>query len=92
MSLVQGFLLTALAALVVLHMASPRFRRLRLSSARFFHDLPPADDARRRFQLGKESVAKYAESIEQVQRSGRLRTLEAGMALEPHWLGAGCGA
>ena len=52
MSLVQGFLLTALAALVVLHMASPRFRRLRLSAAKFFHDLPPADDTRRRFTLG----------------------------------------
>ena len=52
MSLVQAFLLAALAALVALHMASPRFRRLRLSAARFFHDLPPADDARRRFTFG----------------------------------------
>lgn len=52
MSLVQGFLLAALAALIVLHMARPRFRRLRLSAARFFYDLPPPDDARRRFQLG----------------------------------------
>ncbi len=52
MSLVHVLLAAALAALVALHMARPRFRRRRLSAARFFRDLPPADDARRRFRPG----------------------------------------
>lgn len=52
MSLVPVLLAAALVALVALHMARPRFRRRRLSAARFFRDLPPAADARRRFRLG----------------------------------------
>ena len=48
-----------------------------------FTDLRPhwLDEMLRRFNLDKVSVAKYAESIEQVQRSGRLGALEAGMLL-----------
>ncbi len=51
-----------------------------------FTDLRPRwlDQMLQLFQLDKVSVAKYAESIEQVRRSGRLGILESRMAVTRH--------
>lgn len=45
--------LGGVAALVILYMTYPRFKRKRLSSARFFRDLPPPKKGQSRLRTGK---------------------------------------
>lgn len=45
--------LTGIAILVALYMTYPRFQRRRLSSARFFKDLPPPRKGQSRLRLGR---------------------------------------